>query len=133
MARIALIDADGVCTNAILADLGTVEGGIDVTALPVAPGWTYDGTTWTPPGLPPFDRSVMVTPAQLMLRFTLDERQAIRAAAATRPIVADWIELVKMQPLWRLDDEYIEWGLTGAVQAGLLTAARAKEILGIED
>jgi hypothetical protein len=133
MARIALLNAEGVCINVILADLGSVPGGVDVTAGEVGPGWTYDGTTWTPPGLPPFDRSVMVTPAELMRRLTLQERQAIRAAAATRPIVADWLDLVRMQPLWRLDDDYIEWGLTGAVQAGLLTAARAKAILGIED
>ena len=97
-------------------------------------GLLYDvgSNGWGTPPPAPFNRNLMVTPAALWQRFTLAERQAIRAAAANRPIVADWIELIRMQPLWALNDPYVEWGIQGAVQAGLLTAARAAEILGIE-
>lgn len=135
MSRIAIVNADNICTRVVLAELGSIPGGIDVTGLPVGPRWRYDpqAGTWSAPAALPFDRSAMLSPAQLLRRFTLDERQAIRAAAANRPIIADWLDLVRMQPLWSLDDEYIVWGVTGAVQAGLLTQARGKEILGIED
>jgi hypothetical protein len=133
------INADGLGVGASALSAAVEDPSlIAAPDFPTAQGrvglvYSVASNSWATRPPAPFGRSVMVTPAALMRRLTLEERQAIRAAAATRPIVADWLDLVRMQPLWRLDDDYIEWGIQGAVQAGLLTAARAKAILGIED
>lgn len=54
-------------------------------------GATYDGRTFTPPA----DRTPRTLSVfDFMLRFTRDERAAIRAKGVTDPMVADFFELV---------------------------------------
>lgn len=79
-------------------------------------GWTFDAPSWTA--------------YQFLLRFTPAERASFRAAGATDPNVADFQELAQAAQEIVADDPMTVAGMDYLVAQGLLTRARADEILG---
>ena len=99
MSRILAIIEGGIVANVIIADAW--PGGIDVTDLTPrpGPGWTYDGTAFTPPAIvAPAPQPVATTPRMshfgFLSRLTPQTRLAIRdrtdkASAQYDPILDD--------------------------------------------
>lgn len=73
----------------------------------------------------------MVSPPRFMLRLTPTERVAIRAAALTDPIIADWLAILDDPRLTEMDlnAQATADGLDYLVAQGLLVQARVVEIL----
>ena len=61
-------------------------------------------------------------------RFTVVERIAIRAAALSDPIIADFMDLLDSADLVFLDDAGLAAGLGYLVSVGLLAPVRPQEI-----
>jgi hypothetical protein len=82
-----------------------------------------------PPDAPPVPVFVW-TRLEYLRRFTPAERVAIRAAAASSPVLADYLQLLELASEVRSDDP----DTIGAVQmlesVGLIAPGRAAEILG---
>lgn len=79
-------------------------------------GWNFRAPSWTA--------------YQFLLRFTAAERAAFRAAAAGDPAVADFQQLAQAAQEIVADDPMTVAGMDYLVSIGLLTRARADEILG---
>lgn len=74
--------------------------------------------------------TVWPTPAEFMLRFTAQERLAIRQAAATDPVISDFEELLLAATAGvDTNSQPVKGGLAYLVSKGLLTQARADAIL----
>jgi hypothetical protein len=66
--------------------------------------------------------------ADFVLRFTPEENGAINAAAATDPMIADWLAQVRATPTVRLYSDTVVQGLAYLVAQNLITQARADVI-----
>ena len=106
-------------------------------------GATFDGTKWSNPAPPvpvpvePVKRyRTMLTPLEFKMLFTATERVAIKAAAATDPLIADYLEIAD-DPRLKDVDLTLHANVDGIgymVSKGLLTASRGAAILlGIEE
>lgn len=82
---------------------------------------------FTTPVLP--KRPAKWTAFQFLLRFTEEEREAFRAASATDPKVADFMLLCSAASEVEASHPMTQAGMAYLVSAGLLTQARADEIL----
>ena len=94
MSRTLAIIENGVVANVIVADAW--PSGIDITNFTPrpGPGWTYDGTTFSPPAPPaPAPSAPTTTPFMshfgFLSRLTPQERTAVRSATATDPVLDD--------------------------------------------
>ena len=89
----------------------------------------YEHTEWLPdaPVTAPANRTL--TKLEYLRRFTVDERVAIRAAAAQNPVLADYLQLMELaQEINTADADTIS-AVTMLEQSGLIAAGRAQEIL----
>lgn len=92
----------------------------------------YDHTEWTPEAQPPATANRTLTKLEYLRRFTVDERVAIRAAAAANPVLADYLALMELaQEINTCDPDTIA-AVQMLEQAGLIAAGRAQEILNGE-
>jgi len=73
---------------------------------------------------------VMYTPFEFLQRFTPAERASLRAAAQTDEQVADFAQLAGAAQEILNNDPVTLAGMNYLVSVGLLTRARADEILG---
>lgn len=82
---------------------------------------------YTPP--PPAPRAIReVHKLVFKLRFTADERIAIRAAAATNPVVEDIVDLIDSASTVLLDSQPLIDGVAAMVSLGLLNRSRVAAI-----
>lgn len=139
MARIFALVSNGIVTNVIHAEAW--DGGIDVTDLSPrpAPGWSYDGTTFTPPPPPAPMPINAIQRAALLKRMTPIElhawiRAAQRAQATNTPADADrnalyaWVRWESMDGVVDLTSDDIQ-GLKSVWMALGMTQARADALL----
>lgn len=132
--RVILI-VDGVVGNVIEADSVARAQAAHPQALAVAGngvvaaiGDRYDAGAFTPPAPEP-EAPPPLSRLDFLRRFTAAQRIAIRAAAATDPIIADAMALLDAADTVRLDNPDTV-GLTGyLVAVGLITAADRAAIL----
>jgi hypothetical protein len=106
---------------------------VDVTNRPDAHvGYSYDAATdtFTPPPPPPPDYGQTVSARDFLLRFTAQERKAIRQAAKTDEDVADWYAVAQVPEPIRLHHPTTLAGLDFLVAKNLLTPQRKDAIAG---
>ena len=122
-----------------LVSTGTsVAGDVELRAAGIAKvelgeTWNRNGLTWdanrqtfvAAPSSPP----ASLSPLDFLRRFTVQERVAIRAAAATDPIIADFLDLLNRATEVHIDSPDTVAGVNYLVSIGLLSAARATEVL----
>lgn len=70
-----------------------------------------------------------MTKLEYLRRFTVDERVAIRAAAAQNAVLADYLALMELAQEINLDDPDTVAAVQMLEQAGLIAAGRAAEVL----
>ncbi len=89
----------------------------------------YDHAEWTPdaPIVAPVNHTL--TKLEYLRRFTVEERVAIRAAAAQNPVLADYLQLMELAQEINTGDADTVAAVTMLEQAGLIAAGRAQEIL----
>lgn len=75
-----------------------------------------------------FPMTRKVTAIAFKFRLAPEERIAIRAAAASDPVVADFLDILATTPIVELDNAATIQGLAYLVSQGLLTTDRAAEI-----
>jgi hypothetical protein len=81
-----------------------------------------------------FAASYLVTriaPLDFQMRFTADERVAIRTAAQTSGTIADYLGLLNAAPVVNLTDPLTTGGVQHLEAAGLIAQGRAAEILAL--
>lgn len=127
---------NGVCTVMVeSAVMPTVsfQGGYWVAhSGDAAPGWLWDGTQWSPPDAPPKS----ITPMQFLRRFTPGERETLEDLAANggpavRKKLTAFKTYLQIGGYVELDDDYIIASVTAMEAAGVISAGRAVEILGV--
>lgn len=72
-----------------------------------------------------------VAPFDFLSRFTPTERAAIRMAAQTNAVIADYIAMVDAAPMVNLTSELTTTGVNSLESAGLIGAGRAAQILAL--
>lgn len=88
------------------------------------------GGVWNPATLQFDPRPAgALTPFQFKSRLTAQERIAIRAAAASDPVVADFLDMLGSASEVLTGDPQTIAGVDYMVSVGLLTAERAAEVL----
>lgn len=134
MKMYATVNAENVVVAVARTAPTPAEGQTVVEVTPpdrAMPGWKYNaaGTPrkFTPPPAPP--RPKTYTPLQWKLRFTQEERIAMRAAAAQSPQLADFLDLLNSAQDVVNTNPLVKQGLDGFVAAGALTADRVAQIL----
>lgn len=70
-----------------------------------------------------------ITKLEYLRRFTTEERVAIRSAAASNPVLDDYLKLMELAQEINLDDQDTVAAVTMLEQAGLIAAGRAAEVL----
>lgn len=70
-----------------------------------------------------------MTKLEYLRRFTVEERVAIRAAAAQNAVLADYLQLMELATEINTGDTDTVAAVTMLEQAGLIAAGRAQEIL----
>lgn len=127
---------NGIVENVISADsveraqeaLPGYDAYIERT-VPFGPGWAWDGAVFTAPAPAPVETSASLTKFQFLSRIPTAKRIAIRAAAATDPIIEDALLMLDMAQEVRTDDP-MTVDLVGYLQAmGYLSAAEAAAML----
>lgn len=127
--RWALIESDTVA-NVIEQDGEPSIGGtwVDITGLQVGPGYTYDGEHFTPPA-PPVEAHVITKVAMLTRRLKTAEFVGIIQASKTDPAIEAWRIIFDAASEVNLESENTKSGMALLVAKGLLTQARADEVL----
>jgi len=92
-------------------------------------GWTYDGSSFTPPTPVPVVLPPIITRLAFRYRLTDAEYVGILTAAKTDVSVAAWVETFNIVSQVNLNDPRTKAGLDMMVSKGLLTAERETEIL----
>lgn len=128
MNRYALIEL-GVVSVIVEQDTTPVLPGlwVNVTGMDVGPLDTYDGQSFTKRVLPP--PSMVITKVAFRFRLTDAEYVGILSAAKTNVEAAAWVETFNMAPNIDLANQRVKDGVQNLVDNGLLTQARANEIL----
>jgi hypothetical protein len=112
---------------------------IAVSTYPLAPnwiqsdvaqiGWTYNGSTFSPPAPAPDTRPPIITRLAFRYRMTDEEYVGILNAAKTDVSVAAWVETFNIVSQVNLNDPRTKSGLDMMVSKNLLTADRETAIL----
>jgi len=100
----------------------------------VGPGWTYDGSTFSPP-VPepePVPEPTILNNVDFLRLFTQAERINIRAASAVNATIADYQYMLDAAVTVNLQDPDILSGVPLLEQAGLIGQGRAAQILANE-
>jgi len=92
-------------------------------------GWTYDGSSFTPPTPVPVVLPPIITRLAFRYRLTDAEYVGILTAAKTDVSVAAWVETFNIVSQVNLNDPRTKSGLDMMVSKGLLTSQRETEIL----
>ena len=71
----------------------------------------------------------LITKLEYLRRFTTAERVAIRAAAATNPVLEDYLKLMELAQEINLDDPDTLAAVQMLEQSGLIASGRATEVL----
>lgn len=69
------------------------------------------------------------TKLEYLRRFTTEERVAIRSAAASNPVLDDYLKLMELAQEINLDDPDTVAAVAMLEQAGLIASGRAAEVL----
>ena len=103
---------------------------VDVTSTSPQPskGWTYTGAVFVAPA-PVVPPAPTLTPLQFMALFTSAEETAIATAAQQSAAVLLWLVKTSGADYVSLGDANTIGGVNAIVAAGLLTAARAAQVL----
>lgn len=109
----------GVVVYAYAADVAT-----DFPEYPFA---QYNHILKKPESTPAPQRTI--TKLEYLRRFTTAERVAIRAAAATNPVLEDYLKLMELAQEINLDDADTVAAVQMLEQAGLIAPGRAVEVL----
>jgi hypothetical protein len=130
--RIAIVK-NGVVVNVVLAEaVEDVAAGVGETLIPhesAGPGWTFDGTTLTPPPAPVPEPVRVITPREFRQRFTDTEQAGIMAAAMQDVQVLDWrLRAAEARDI-DLDHPETALGIDFLISKGLLAEGRKAEIL----
>jgi hypothetical protein len=94
-------------------------------------GWIYDSNLTPRFIFVPIQAVFSWTSYQFLLRFTVEERAAFRAAALTDPNVADFQQLAQAAQEVISNDPMTVAGMNYLVSVNLLTEQRKNEILGL--
>jgi hypothetical protein len=92
-------------------------------------GWTYNGSTFSPPAPTPDTKPPIITRLAFRYRMTDAEYVGILTAAKTDVSVAAWVETFNIVSQVNLNDPRTKSGLDMMVSKGLLTSQRETEIL----
>jgi len=135
MSRYAVVFGD-VVDGIAIADFPLEEAGgiwvlIDGMNPEPRPGWKYENGTFSPPFTPPPPAPLpnIITKVAFRFRMTDAEYVGVINAAKTDVEVAAWVETFNMVSRINLDDQRTKDGVAKLVSKGLLTEARANEIL----
>ncbi len=122
-----------IIQNGVVVNIAVSEFPLDINWIQsdVAQiGWTYDGTEFHAPPLPPeSELSKIITKLAFRFRMTDAEYVGILSAAKTDVEVAAWVETFNMVSLINLTDPRTKDGLDMMVSKNLLTAQRRDQIL----
>lgn len=122
----AQVDATGVAyavselADTVIADNLIPLSSLDLSVL----GMSRVGDAWE---AVPDNSTPTITPLAFLRRFTAPERVAIRASA--NPYVVDFMDLLNKATEVLQSDPDVQGGMAYLVALGLLTQARADEIL----
>jgi hypothetical protein len=130
MNRWALIAGD-IVANVVEQDDEPSIGGVwvDITGQHVGPGYTYDGTSFTPPPPPPPEPRIITKVSMLTRRLAQAEFVGILAAAKTDVAIEAWKYVFDAASTIDLDGQNSKDGMALLVSKKLLTQARATAIL----
>jgi hypothetical protein len=120
---------DGIVRNISVAreDYVPRPGQMDVSGLTVGPGWSYNGSTWSPPTQDTPEDGI--APRALLRAFTLDEIDGIVGSTdATVRTVLERLRTYRELELTIPQDKALGL-LTLFVSKGLLTAERRTEVI----
>lgn len=123
----AQIDGDGIAyavselSGEVIADNLIPLASMDLSVL----GKRRAGSSWG--DVPAESLPVALAPLAFLRRFTAPERAAIRASA--NPYVVDFMDLLNKATEVLQSDPDVQGGMAYLVSLGLLTQARADEIL----
>ena len=135
--NVLIIDSTGLCVNCICADSVALAqqhnpGMTCVELLPGmgGPGWTYTGGVWAPPTATPVV-NWKITVTAMRNRFQSSEQLAIYNAKAANPAVQIYLDdlMACINSGVDLQDQNLSAYITAMVTGGLLTQARATQIL----
>ena len=132
--RYAIVDADNLVVNIVLADGPfDIDGTwIDLTGVnpQPGPGWTYANGVFTPPPVPtPPVLPPVITKIAMITRFTDPEFVGVLSAAKTDVEVEGWYARFSAASVINLQDPRTIDGMNMLVSKNLLTQARATAIL----
>ena len=91
----------------------------------VGSNWLYDGVNFTPPPPP----TPIITKVAMISRFTPEEYVAVVGATSTDIEVQAWYDLFQAASVVNLVDPRTIAGINSLANKGLITQARADEIL----
>ena len=95
--------------------------------------WVDNSTQpWMSPGDPQPVVERIITTKAFLLRFTQDERVAVRTAARNSVPIDDWLHLLESDVIVHLDSVFMQEGMDALVNNNFITAIRAKEIVGAD-
>ena len=133
--RFAILNAASIVENVALAEDSLDPAWIDLTDIDPQPGigWSYTEGAFTPPPAPPPpppEPRIITKVAMLTRRLAQAEFVGILAAAKTDVAIEAWKYVFDAASTIDLDGQNTRGGMTLLVSKGLLTQARADEILG---
>jgi hypothetical protein len=118
---------NGVVVNVAVSESALAPNWIQSDVAQI--GWTYNGSTFSPPAPAPDTRPPIITRLAFRYRMTDAEYVGILNAAKTDVSVAAWIETFNIVSQVNLNDPRTKSGLDMMVSKGLLTSQRETEIL----
>jgi hypothetical protein len=74
----------------------------------------------------------VITTKAFLLRFTGEERVAVRTAARASVSIDDWLHLLESDTIVHLNSVFMVNGMAAIVAAGFITQARSDEIINAE-
>ena len=74
----------------------------------------------------------IITTKAFLLRFTQEERVAVRTAARASVAIDDWLHLLESDTVVHLDSVFMTNGMAAIVAAGFITQARSNEIINAD-
>ncbi len=132
--RFAILNAASIVENVALAEDPLDPAWVDLTDIDPQPGigWSYKEGAFTPPPAPPApppETRIITKVSMLTRRLTQAEFVGILTAAKTDVAIEAWKYVFDAASTIDLDGQNTRDGMALLVAKGLLTQARADEIL----
>jgi hypothetical protein len=118
---------NGVVVNVAVSEIALAPNWVQSDVAQI--GWTYNGSSFTPPTPVPVVLPPIITRLAFRYRMTDAEYVGILTAAKTDVSVAAWVETFNIVSQVNLNDPRTKSGLDMMVSKGLLTSQRETEIL----